>query len=151
MGKISSYSEDTTPAAGDFLLGENVSAVSTNKFKLSVLATLFASLTNTKTTDANGWTVYTNGTWTQYRKRMTFSQFINSAQVLTLSSSNLPAGMSSLGTNFIDSNFVFGGNAYDFSVHLEMGTSSTSIVATITIVGGANTATGFVDVTITSP
>lgn len=91
---------------------------------------LSASLNVISTTDANGWSVYDFGSTTIYAKRVTFSQTFGGGAVgLTLSSSTLPSGMSSISTNKILVGApMVGGNGAQFGFGLDMTTASTSLV-----------------------
>jgi len=57
-------------------------------------------LAPSKTTDANGWTVYDFGTWKRYSKRMAFSQTVTASSIAVLSptTNNFPVGVSTIGT-----------------------------------------------------
>lgn len=105
-----------------------------------------------QSTDANGWTLYDYGDFKQYRKRVTYSQaFTNgTSAVLSVSSTNLPVGMSTISTNKLDMNVVGSSWAMDINIRPEMSTSSSAL----TFVGRAfssQTFNGFIDVTITTP
>lgn len=106
-----------------------------------------------KTTDANGWTVYNYGAWKKYTKRVTFSQSVaagGTGQLLTVSSNNLPSGMSTLGTNSIQARPVFSGDAGLHTVNPEMTSASTTLSFTIRNAHTSTlTAAGFIDVEIT--
>jgi hypothetical protein len=56
----------------------------------------------TRTTDANGWTKYDYVFYKVYCKRLTFSQSVAAASIanLTVSSTNLPSDLPSLGSHF---------------------------------------------------
>lgn len=129
MGKISGYSENTSPVAGDFVLGETASGPTTNRFKLSKLISLVFSSGIVITTDANGWTVESHdGTVYAYRKRVTSTSTIgNTAFFPTLSSDSLPVGVSTLGTNLMQSTIYAAGSAYDLQARMEMSPSSTAL------------------------
>lgn len=105
-----------------------------------------------KTTDANGWIVYDYGNWKEYRKRVTFSQSIAGLAVLTISSNNLPTGMSTLSTNFMNYSYNTTSNAGILSVVFEGSTSASTLVFTTyrNDGGGAATFTGFIDITLIS-
>lgn len=105
-----------------------------------------------KSTDANSWTVYDWGSFKEYRKRVTYSQAFTSGTPtsLTLSSTNLPTGMSTLSTNYIGMSLVQNGNAWDMQVNLEMTSASASLVISV-LCSSTATRTGFVDVVIMSP
>ena len=79
-----------------------------------------------KTTDANGWTVYDFGTWKEYRKIISFSNTVtaNSAYVIGLANSNLPSGMSTLGSNYIQWALMQGSNAFALTPNFEGGSSN---------------------------
>ena len=84
----------------------------------------------TRTTDANGWTVDDFGTFKEYRKPTTFSTVsLTSGQTVgtTLSSSNLPVGMSTLGGNFIECKAIVGSFAMNVNLVPEMGSGSASL------------------------
>jgi len=103
------------------------------------------------TTDANGWTVHDFGTFKEYSKRVTFSQTISGAAVLSMSSVNLPVGVSTIGTHILKYSHVTTGNAYDLSLVFEGSTSNTTLNFTVRTVSGASFAyTGSVYVTLTS-
>lgn len=62
-----------------------------------------SALNLSKTTDANGWTVYDFGTWKQYRKRGSTSLTAPGTTWAPITlSSTLPVGISTIGTNFVD-------------------------------------------------
>lgn len=105
----------------------------------------------TPTTDANGWKVYNYGEFKKYTKRVTFSQVITagSAAFITISSTNLPAGIAALGTNTIKAQPIISPGAGDIIVVPQMTTASTSLA----VVGKSTvttTYTGFIDVELTT-
>lgn len=105
-----------------------------------------------KTTDANGWTKYDYGNFQKYCKRVTFSQTISGAVVLSLSSTNLPVGISTLSTNFLKYNYAVTGNAYDLSIVFEGSSAATALnFTTRTISGTATAYNGLIDVELTTP
>lgn len=87
----------------------------------------------TKTTDANGWTKYDYGTWQEYRKTVSASPTIGTggATAVTLSSSNLPTGMSTLSSNYLSAGFMAGGSAYAYDWNFEMTTVSSALNITV--------------------
>lgn len=105
----------------------------------------------TKRTDANGWTVYNMGSYREYRKTVTWSQAFTSGSLvsLSLSSNNLPVGMSSLGTTVMATAHWGNGNSGDVLVVPEMNTGSTglSYVAKTT---GTATYSGRIHITLTT-
>ena len=110
-----------------------------------------AKLAPSKTTDANGWTKYDYGTWQEYRNRVTFSQTISGATILTISSSTLPTGMATLSTNYLSYSYTATGNAYNLTLVFEGSTTSSSLKFTVASITGSFTYTGFIDVIITTP
>lgn len=110
-----------------------------------------AELGPNKTTDTNGWTKYDYGTWKQYIKRVTFSQTIGGGAILTLSSNNLPVGISDLSTVFIQYSYTAASNAYALSIVFEGGSTTGILNFTTNRNDGSTSAyTGFIDVTLTS-
>lgn len=127
---------------GDTNIDLNLSGKGAGKVKLPAA---------NKTTDANGWTVYDFGAWKEYRKRTTYSQTFsaNTPTSLSLSSSNLPSGMSTLGSNYLNATVVQSSNAYELQWVPEMGASSNSLImSVISINTGARS--GLVDWVIVS-
>lgn len=59
-----------------------------------------------KTTDANGWTVYDYGNFKKYCKKGTASDTIGALAWKWLPDIGLPSGMSTIGTNFITSSVM---------------------------------------------
>src|SRR4051812_7084598 len=55
----------------------------------------------TITTDANGWTKYDYGTHQVYKKRVSVAASKVANEVFNLTSSNLPVGIATVGTNFV--------------------------------------------------
>ena len=104
-----------------------------------------------KTVDANGWTVYNYGPWKQYRKRVTFNQTIGALAVLSISSNNLPVGVSTIGGVFFDYSVVVSGQAGRLLVVYE-GLSTTPNInfTTSTTDGGATNFSGYIDMVITT-
>lgn len=103
-----------------------------------------------KTTDANGWTVYDYGAWKQYKKRVTFSQTVTAAAVLSLSSHNLPAGVPNYTGHFIDFATTTTGSAFAFIPIPEIGTGSTTLNFTVRSNDGiSRTYNGWIDITLT--
>ena len=87
-----------------------------------------AQLNPTKSTDANGWTKYDYGTWQEYRKRVTFSQTIAAGIALSISSTNLPVGISTVGNStYMNYTYTATANAYALSIIAEVGTGSTAL------------------------
>ena len=103
-----------------------------------------------KVVDANSWTVFDFGNFKQYKKRVTFSQSIGGAVALTMSSNNLPTGLSTTSGYFFDYSYAVPGNAYDLSIVAEMGTAATAINFTTRTISGSSIAfSGFIDLTLT--
>lgn len=103
-----------------------------------------------RTSDANGWTVFDYGTWKIYAKRVTFSQTISTAAVVSMSSSNLPVGISNFTNVIMNYSYSCDGNAYGLSMVSEIGTTSSSINFTARSNDGVSrTYTGFIDITLT--
>ena len=100
-----------------------------------------------KTVDANGWTRYNFGSFSIYRKRLTFSQTISGGAVLGLSSSNLPSHLSTISNHFINYSYSATGNAYALDIILE-GTSAASNInfTTSTNDGVSRAYSGFIDI-----
>ena len=63
-----------------------------------------SELSPNKTVDANGWTIYDYGSFKQYRKRGTTTVTVaaNAWTSVYNLGGNLPVGMSTIGTNFVD-------------------------------------------------
>lgn len=98
--KISGFSENTSPATGDYVLGDTTSGLTTNRFKLLNLIPLFMTQGITRTADANGWTVYSYGNFKKYTK--VFISYATAGSVpgntttsslLEISSTPLPSGI----------------------------------------------------------
>ena len=111
---------------------------------------IYPQAVGTKTTDANGWTQYESDNYREFRKRVTFSQTISGATTInTLSSTNLPVGLATLGNYFISATKVLSGNAYNLDWGLEMSTSSAAINITAATSSAASVAySGFFDLVI---
>lgn len=109
-------------------------------------ATLAAS--QSKVVDANGWTVYDYGSHKAYRKRVTINQAINGPVAVTLSSSNLPTGMATLGSNFISGSKTLTGSSYGLNWGFEMSSASASLNITGSSNNGLITFTGWFDIEI---
>ena len=104
-----------------------------------------------KTVDANGWIVYKYGSLTQYRKRVTFNQTISGAVAVSISSSNLPVGISNFESVLISYSYGCSGNAYGLSMVLERVATGTSIGFTARSNDGTSrTYTGIIDVQLTN-
>jgi len=126
------------------------SSVATAAIANSAITT--AKLAPSKTTDANSWTKYDYGTWQEYRKRVTFSQTISAAVALTISSSNLPVGISTISTNYLTYSHTTTGNAYNLSIHFEGTSGNTSIAFTACSISGTAFAyVGWIDLILTTP
>ncbi|MDL2342315.1 MAG: hypothetical protein QFB87_04540 [Patescibacteria group bacterium] len=106
-----------------------------------------------KTTDANGWTVYDYGNWKEYRKRITWSQSIGGLVAVTISSGNLPSGMSSIGTNFVSYTNIINTNAGILLIVFEGTSASTGLGFTAARTDGAAAIaqSGIIDISITTP
>lgn len=81
----------------------------------------------TKYVDANGYTVYEEGTFRRYRKRLTFSQTIAGLAVLAVSSNLLPEGMPNIGAAFMGYSFQAQSNAGVLQIVWEGSTGSTAL------------------------
>lgn len=104
------------------------------------------------TTDANGWRVTDLGTAKIYSKRITFSQTISGAVVVTLSSNNLPVGVSSISTRRLIYAYTTTGSAYNLLMVFEGNSSSTVLNFTAASNDGVATAyTGWIDVLLIDP
>lgn len=104
-----------------------------------------------KTTDANGWRKYDYGLWQEYRKRHTFSQTVTTTGAfLTLSSSSLPVGMSTIGTNYLDYSVTATGSALMLHVVFEGSSASGGVAFTARSNDINRSYTGFIDITLTT-
>lgn len=127
---------DGTGIADDAILNRHLADNSVLSAQLDIIST----------TDANGWTVYDLGSTTIYRKRVTFSQTIAGLAVLTISSSNLPSGLSTIGTRLVHYNFVVTSNAGALQLAFEGSSSSTAFqFTTATTDTTSRSYTGFID------
>lgn len=135
----------------------NISSVSGSKIANGTVTPAKTSFM-TKTTDANGWTVYDYGNWKEYRKRFTFNQSIGGLAVLTVApangtgGTNLPTGLSTIGTNFTDYAYTVASGAGSLVLVLEGTTSATAINFTVSTSDGVvRSLSGFIDVTMVTP
>lgn len=146
-GLVVSHDQDGTLKAGAVdnaaVLASNV--VETPKIKDGAVTN--PKLDITSSTDANGWKVTTLGTTKYYRKRVTFSQTISGLAALSISSSVLPVGVSSIGTRTLVYSTVISGSAGVILINFE-GTSAHTFLSftTATTEGSSRTVTGFIDV-----
>jgi len=105
-----------------------------------------------RTTDANGWTKYDYGDHQTFRKRITFSQTIATAVVLTVSSTNLPVNMTSLGNNYLSYSYTATGNAGLLLIVFEGSSAATALNFTTATTDAVSRAyVGFIDLMITTP
>lgn len=89
-----------------------------------------AKMNLTKSVDANGWTKYDYGTFQQYYKKGTTSTSVGAGGWTSYNAStNLPVGMSTLGTNFLT------GSAYptDAALTVAFGATPTSTAITLMV------------------
>lgn len=99
-----------------------------------------------QTTDANGWNVVDLGTTKLYRKRVTFSQTIGGLAVLTISSTNLPAGVATIGTRNLHYNIHVPGNAGVLQITREGNSGASALHFTAARTDGSSSAyTGYLD------
>lgn len=112
----------------------------------------FNELLTSKTVDANGWTVYDlKASGKIYRKRVTFSQTIATATGVTISSTNLPVGISNFSSVFFNYSYHCSGNAFGLSMVSEVTTSSSALNFSARSNDGASrTYTGFIDLIIST-
>lgn len=114
-----------------------------------------AKLSPTKSVDANGWTVMDMGTWKRYSKRVTFSQTVaaNSIAALTVSSTNFPSGITTLGTReLIYQRSLSVGFGADSNISVESLDTAASTSFTWSVRNNSSssrTFTGFIDIAIT--
>ena len=105
--------------------------VDTTQIKAGAVTTsTLAESVFSKTTDANGWTVYSYANKNiEYTKTFTIpSQSISTGgQILTLTGNNLPAGMSSIGDGFIHYSLMFAAGSPFIVSNLDGDTTATSI------------------------
>ena len=107
-------------------------------------------LNPSKAVDANGWQKYDLGSIIFYKKRVTFSQTISGGAVLSMSSSNLPSGLSTISGYFLDYSYTATGNAFGLSIVFEGSSSSSSLnFTTCTNDGVSRSYNGWIDVTLT--
>jgi len=141
----------TTPATNDILPIDDVSASTTKKITIADLMTLATS----KSVDANGWTVYQQSSWTEYRKQVAYGTYTKAAgEVWTIvSAAAFPVGMSTLGTNHISYTAVQGsGNGFSLGFNAEMVSASTNINLTAINNGAASYSfAGYIDILIVTP
>jgi hypothetical protein len=99
------------------------------------------------TTDANGWAVKDFGFFKIYTKRLTFSQSIGgSGAAISLSSTNMPVGVTDFSAHSYFYSYSLNGNAYGLNMVSERTSGSTSINFTAASVDGATrTYAGFID------
>ena len=99
--------------------------------KIAAASVSSDKLTLSKTQDANGWTVYDFGTFKQYRKKGTFQVTIPGYGWISGEGEvALPAGMSSLGTRFLDA--ATGSNDAAVTVNPYFTNAGTSIIFNVT-------------------
>ncbi|WP_425005743.1 hypothetical protein [Mycolicibacterium sp. S3B2] len=137
-------SDQRVAITSQFTLGANsvttsalaASAVTTSKINAGAVTSTKLSLS--KTTDANGWTVFDYGTWKEYYKLASFtgSDVVGNGQTRTLTSSNLPDGVSNLSSAFFEVTTTIN-EAFMWTTH-QATPASTSIVSTATNLSGSN-------------
>jgi hypothetical protein len=88
VGKISSYSENTTPSLSDFALGETASGPSTNRFKWLNILSLFSTNQGTWQTWTPSYTNVTVGNGTESAKYVKIGNYVSGKYILTLGSSS---------------------------------------------------------------
>jgi hypothetical protein len=102
------------------------------------------------TTDANSWKKYDYGTTIIYKKRVTFSQSIGASAFLTISSTNLPTGVTSISGYYLDYSYTTDSNAFGMNIVAELNSSASALSFTAGSIDGATrTYTGWIDVTLT--
>ena len=74
-------------------------------------------ITFSKTTDANGWTIYDYGAWKKYCKKGQGSDTIGAGAWKWLADINLPVGISTISTNFLTSSIM----ASDAAINMKCG------------------------------
>lgn len=118
--------------------------------KLADDAVTSAKIDIIPTTDANSWKKYDYGTTIIYKKRVTYSQSIGASAFLTLSSNNLPTGLSSISGYYLDYTSTADANAFAINIVFEGSTSNGVLNFTAGSIDGATrTYTGWIDVTLT--
>ena len=128
------------------ILGSNDAAFNSGGGVLST------GLTLSHAVDANGWSKYDYNTFQTYKKRVTFSQTISSGASLTLSSTNLPAAIGSIGTNYLEYSFTATANAFSLSIVFEGSSAATSLgFTTCSNDLVSRSYTGWIDISITTP
>lgn len=97
-----------------------------------------AKLNPSKTTDANGWTVYDYGTWKEYYKLVSFtgSDVIGNGNTRTQTSTNLPVGLTNLENTFFEANSYI--NEPFLWTTAQVTPTSTSMTVTTTNLSGSN-------------
>lgn len=120
--------------------------------KIADDAVTSAKLDVIQTTDANGWRKIDLGSTIIYRKRITFSQTIAGLAILSVSSTNLPTGVSTLSTRTIEYSFVTTSNAGALQIAFEGSASSSALQFTTATTDTVSRAyTGFIDLVIIEP
>ena len=103
-------------------------------------------------TDANGWKIRYQGSRAIYGKKVTYSQAIGGTGGninAGMSSTNMPVGMSTLGTNFFSVQYMINGNSFGFTANPEMTSASSSLNFTgRSNDGTGRTYTGYFDIEI---
>lgn len=142
---------DVTVAANTTtILNSNISDKRTLASAVADGSVTSSKLGLTKSTDANGWTVYDYGTFKRYNKRVYFSMTKAHFEGFTLASTTYPSGMSGIGSNYLHMSASGGTDNYGLEFwHNVDASNSTTLVVTAENVSGATRAyTGYLTLTI---
>lgn len=144
-------------ASNSIRIAKIVTGATTIAATSSILQAYMDSLSNfiyprpigTVVTDSNSWKATYKGQTIQYTKRLSFSQATtaNTNAVLTVSSSNLPVGMATCGTNNFQYAYLSAGNGGDVKVVAEFGAASSGLGFVIRTVN-SSTYGGLIDMLI---
>lgn len=82
-----------------------------------------------KTTDANGWTVYDYGSWKRYTKRfvMPAQTMGTGGALITLTGNNLPSGVSTVGSHHISYAIMLSAGSPFLVTNLDGDTTATTV------------------------
>ncbi|WP_146082360.1 hypothetical protein [Rathayibacter sp. AY1C5] len=128
MVQIPDQPAKTNAAAEDLLLIRDVAAGTDKRVTVGGLR----SAMHPVTVDANGWTKLDMGTFSIWKKRVTYSMTTSAggSYTIPISSSNLPTGMATLGNNTIQGSMIQLGSAFNLNWNFEMSSASTGLAIT---------------------